>query len=84
MPEPITATSTFTRITEDRTRWRVGVEAWPAADGWHGRLVFAPEGWRGSTREGPDAIRGTSREDVVCCAYEIPSSHLRAVLHSLG
>ena len=81
MAESITATSTFTRITEDRTRWRVGVEAWPAADGWHGRLVFASEG---TTREGPDAIRGTSREDVVCCAYEIPPSHLRAVLHSLG
>lgn len=84
MADTRTATSTFARITEEGARWRVGVEAWPAADGWHGRLVFAPEGWTGAMREGPDAIRGVSREDIVGCAYEIPPSRLRAVLHSLG
>ena len=78
--------STIGRIHDDRTKWRVMVQAWPDEAGYAGRLVFAADGGATSlgTREGPAALRGATREAVVSQAYDLSETHLRAMLYSLG
>ena len=74
------------RISDERAKWRVLVEAWPDEPGYRGRLVFAPDGADAplGPREGPPALRGRTREDVLTQAYEMPEQRLRVMLHSLG
>ena len=74
------------RIVQDRTPWRVAVETWPERDGYHGRVVFAPERapQANDQREGPAALRGSTREDVIAQAYNLPEDQLRQLLRSLG
>lgn len=81
-----TEDSTIGRISHDRAKWRVVVQAWPDAPGYRGRLVFEPDGVAAplGAREGPPALHGRTREDVVQQAYELPEQRLRAMLHSLG
>ncbi len=81
-----TEVSTIRRISDDRAKWRVRVEAWPDAPGYRGRLVFEPDGRAAplGTRAGPPALQGRTREDVLNEAYEMPEQRLRAMLHSLG
>ncbi len=81
-----TEVSTIRRITDDRAKWRVLVEAWPDDPGYRGRLVFEPDGVAAplGLREGPPALQGRTREDLLTQAYEMPEQRLRAMLHSLG
>lgn len=74
------------RLVQDRTSWRVAVETWAERDGYHGRVVFAPERapLPADKREGPAALRGATREDVVAQAYDLPENQLRQLLRSLG
>ncbi len=78
--------STITRISDDRAKWRVVVQAWPDEPGYRGRLVFEPDGIAAplGAREGPPALHGRTREDVVSQAYELPERELRTMLLSLG
>jgi len=81
-----TEVSAITRISDDRAKWRVLVEAWPDAPGYRGRFVFSPDGANAAlgTRKGPPALQGHTREDVLNQAYEMPEQRLRVMLHSLG
>ncbi|MHB1168501.1 MAG: hypothetical protein ACYC28_04370 [Longimicrobiales bacterium] len=81
-----TEVSTIRRISDDRAKWRVLVEAWPDAPGYRGRVVFEPDGAGAplGLREGPPALLGRTREDLLNQAYEMSEQRLRAMLHSLG
>ncbi|NLG62735.1 MAG: hypothetical protein GX539_10845 [Candidatus Cloacimonetes bacterium] len=81
-----TEVTAIRRISDDRTKWRVLVEAWPEEPGYRGRLVFAPDGLDAPlpAREGPAAFSGRTREDVLRQAWEMPEQQLRVMLHSLG
>lgn len=74
------------RVGAERTRWRVMVEAWPAADRYEGRLVFEPDafGASASSRMTAPVLRGHSAEDVVSAAYDMSEKRLRELLHSLA
>lgn len=74
------------RMGAERTRWRVTVEAWPAADRYEGRLVFEPDslGMSANSRVTAPVLRGQSAEDVVGAAYDISEKRLRELLHSLA
>ena len=78
--------STIGRLHDDRSKWRVIVEAWPDQAGYVGRLIFETDGGAApvATREGPPAFRGPTREAVVSQAYDLSETHLRALLHALG
>lgn len=86
MPVQSAEVSTIGRIQDNRTKWRVLVQAWPEQGGYAGRLVFQADGSAAplGVREGPPALRGPTREAVVSQAYELPEAHLRATLLSLG
>jgi hypothetical protein len=75
--------ATLCRLSTERGRWRVKVQAWDGREGWRGRLLFEPESGE-DVREGPVALRGQSREDLLAAAHEISERRLRELLNSLG
>lgn len=84
-PGVATDVTTLCRLSTERARWRVKVQAWDGSEGWRGRLVFETDGTKGvEVREGPAALRGHTREELLVVAHEIPERRLRELLHSLG
>ncbi|MEX2285416.1 MAG: hypothetical protein WEE89_23220 [Gemmatimonadota bacterium] len=82
--------ATIGRLDAERLRWRVVVEAWPAAQSYHGRLVFLPEAMPGqpafesAPRQSGALLHGRTAEEIVIAAHELPEKHIRALLHSLA
>lgn len=78
-------TSAIGRITEGRTRWRVLVDTWVEAGGYHGRLRFVSEPMEPEpVRETAALLHGRTREDVLVRAYELGEARWRRMLLSLA
>lgn len=78
--------ATIGRVVEERSRWRVVVEAWPVDHCYRGRLLFLPDmaGAAPDPRASAPLLTGGTAEEVVSAAHELPEKQLRALLHSLS